>query len=73
MSWKEDYTDLGTALAGHTFVSADYFHHKVEKRQQQKEIFYETFTEGGGFVSKHLGNPLGNPLLSTGRSDPWIS
>ena len=32
----------------------------------------ETFTEGGGFVSKHLGNPLGNPgnpLLSTGRSD----
>ena len=36
----------------------------------------ETFTEGGGFVSKHLGNPLGNPgnpLLSTGRSDPWIS
>ena len=36
----------------------------------------ETFTEGGGFVSKHLGNPLGNPgnpLLSTGRSDPWTS
>ena len=32
----------------------------------------ETFTEGGGFVSKHLGNPLGspgNPLLSTCRSD----
>ena len=23
----------------------------------------ETFTEGGGFVSKHLGNPLGNPEL----------
>ena len=36
----------------------------------------ETFTEGGGFVSKHLGNPLGfpgNPLLSTGRSDSLIS
>ena len=29
----------------------------------------ETFTEGGGFLSKHLGNPL----LSTGRSDPLIS
>ena len=29
----------------------------------------ETFTEGGGFVSKHLGNPL----LSTGRSDSLIS
>ena len=22
----------------------------------------ETFTEGGGFVSKHLGNPLGFPM-----------
>ena len=36
----------------------------------------ETFTEGGGFVSKHFGNPLGNPgnpLLSTGRSDLWFS
>ena len=35
----------------------------------------ETFTEGGGFVCKHLGNPLvypGNPLLFTGRSDPLI-
>ena len=29
----------------------------------------ETFTEGGGFVSNHLGNPL----LSTCRSDPLIS
>ena len=32
--------------------------------------------EGGGFVSKHLGNPLGDPdypLLSTGRSDSLIS
>ena len=29
----------------------------------------ETFTEGGGFVSKHLGNPF----LSTGQSDPLIS
>ena len=31
----------------------------------------ETFTEGGGFMSKHFGNSLGNPgkpLLSTGRS-----
>ena len=29
----------------------------------------ETFTEGAGFVSKHLGNTL----PSTGRSDPLIS
>ena len=32
-------------------------------------VYVETFTEGGGFVSKHLGIPL----LSTGRSDPLIS
>ena len=32
-------------------------------------VITEAFMEGRGFVSKHLGNPL----LSTGRSDPLIS
>ena len=34
-----------------------------------KCVNIETFTEGGNFVRKHLGNPL----LSTGRSDTLIS
>ena len=40
----------------------------VEKTDLQTNRF-KTFTEGGGFVSKHLENPL----LSTGRSDSLIS
>ena len=42
----------------------------------QSATYLVAFTESGGFVSKHLGDPLGdpgNPLLSTGRSDPLIS
>ena len=42
----------------------------------KNSVILKRSREGGGFVSKHLGNPLGdpgNPLLFTGRSDPLIS
>ena len=46
------------------------------KIPKTKTKYVGTFTESGGFVSKHLGNPLGdpgNPLLFTGRSHTLIS
>ena len=40
-----------------------------DQSQPLEQGITETFTEGGDFVSKHLGNPF----LSTGRSDTLTS